>query len=361
VLFVGSGVATIGANAAGDPRILEGPTLTRALGKYGLVRIIGTGADLGISYHGFRDDLNNVPADDGLRVGGAGSLNPYANGAQLPIVGSVATTDILDIVILLRAVGFYAYIKGGSFTDWTLLWVDATSTRDNLYLGSSPGDGTANYGLDRLILPTRTFIPPITVYDTFTAANGTSLDAHTSDSTGPDGATQSTDVQGSWTIQSGTIQVQSNKAQSIGAGTHVATKSAGIADVLIEDTINLAVGTVGAIVARLTDTSNYWRMFASDGGNSIGIQEINAGTPTTRATAVVAIADSTDYNAKVVAQGQNITMFLDDANRITYGSAALNEAVTEHGIRMTAANATHDTFTVNPLTSARVSAEFDGV
>ena len=75
---------------------------------------------------------------------------------------------------------------------------------------------------------------------------------------------------------------------------------------------------------------------------------MNGGVETTRASAVVTINTSTDYNARGISDGQTIDFFLDGGNKACYESAVLNETETLHGIRGNNANATFqfDNFTV---------------
>jgi len=81
------------------------------------------------------------------------------------------------------------------------------------------------------------------------------------------------------------------------------------------------------------DASNYWYLQADRANNLLELHEYNATVDTVRANTAVTINDSTDYSLRAIAYGQNIEGYLDEGNQISYGSAALNETKTEHGIR----------------------------
>lgn len=87
----------------------------------------------------------------------SGAINVgVSNTASPGYVGAVANSIDYQLAISLRSVGAYYFIKGGAFTDWTLLWVSTTQNTANLYpsYDNYNGIGTIEYFRVRdLLLP----------------------------------------------------------------------------------------------------------------------------------------------------------------------------------------------------------------
>lgn len=238
-------------------------------------------------------------------------------------------------------------IKGGVYTTWTLLWstdLDDTASLYAVFLNYSD-IGT----LDDFRVPDKDLSDVLqpTALSTFAVANGTSLDAITPE------------VGGGWTEQSGDWDIQSNRANPDGAA--IATVDTSIADMLVDCTVNGATADNPAVVLRFLDTSNYWYLQADRANNQLELHEYNATVDTIRANAAVTINNSTDYNLRAITYGQTIDGFIDAANKISYGSAALNETETVHGIRAENTAGRFDNFVVFPRTAAIYDTTLDAV
>ena len=179
--------------------------------------------------------------------------------------------------------------------------------------------------------------------DTFTDTNGTALASHTPD------------VGGAWTDVTPGWEIQGNKAQST-TNLSISTMDAGESDVLLESIIqsDTPEASVGFIL-RYTNDSNYWftllRIQAIDPDDKlIRLFERNAGSNTVRASAAVTTAINTDYKTVFICDDETITGYVDDVNKITYGSATLNKTATVYGLRKsdTAYTDSHDNFAVYP-------------
>jgi len=243
--------------------------------------------------------------------------------------------------------GIAFFIKGGAFANWTLLWRESVNNTTPVYAvfahykpwGYLDDFRVPNKDLSAVLQPT--------CLSTFTAANGTSLDAITPE------------VGGAWTEQAGNWDIQSNRANSDGAG--IATVNAGVADALVDCVVNIAAGGVSAgTILRYTDSTHYWYVEINDTTNTIRLYEQNAGL-TQRASAAIAIAVSTDYKVRAIAYGQTIDIFLDGGNKASYASAALNETVGVHGLNAVTAGDRFDNFAVFNRTSAVYTSTLDSV
>ena len=254
--------------------------------------------------------------------------------------------------------GASLYIKGGAFTDWTLLWRGSAGNTAALYAALSfySAAGTLdNFRVPDNLLPG--VLQPVAM-STFDAANGTSLDAITPE------------VGGAWTEIIDGFTIQGNQAQADGGGGGwcVATIDAGIADVLIRVTLTTSDGDgIGGqgIIARASDNQNLWFIdTVTHTTNLFRIVEYNGGGSTVRASAAVGIAVTTTFDVVAICDGQTIDAFLDGGNKITYGSATFNETVTKHGIggQNQVTDSLHNNFHVHARTDQSVyNAELDNV
>ncbi|MGB8644039.1 MAG: hypothetical protein WCF84_02290 [Anaerolineae bacterium] len=179
------------------------------------------------------------------------------------------------------------------------------------------------------IMPQAALTGPITlILDQFTGTNGTNLTAHII-------APINTPAT-SWVAKSGSITIQSNAAQSTGTP-DLYSADAGHADITLTMDWTSA-GGISGVAVRILDTNNYWRITRGVGGQNLLIVEVNAGTPTTRASASSITGNGQIY---VNTSGATITAKFAGANQISYGSATLNQSNTNHGI-YAASSASYD-------------------
>jgi len=319
-LSIGSGVMTMsGLMAVGDVYSLG--AVTRAAGLigmwvYGATRTIPSGVQVGFDtleeatqkLHGFNTTGDAVSVKD---------------GSSVPV--TVTQAGRVNVAVVLRSTGAYYFMKVSD--TWTLLWVGIKFSDATLYFRSLFSANTYNYTLDEFRLPKETWLPSPLAYTLFAGANGTSLDALDTLTAGPEsqGCTART-----WTEESGDWDIQSNKANPDGAG--IATVDAGQADVIADLTVDGGTAGQPAICLRFTDTSNYWFLQADRANNQFELHEYNATVDTVRANAAVVFNDSTDYALRAICNGQTIDGWANSLNKISYGSAALNETETEHGL-----------------------------
>jgi hypothetical protein len=119
--------------------------------------------------------------------------------------------------------GAHLFIKGGAFTTWTLLWITRLENTATLYPAVSDYSHAGTIDDFRVPDVDLSAVLQPTCLSTFTAANGTSLDAITPE------------VGGAWTEQSGDWDVQSNRANPDGAA--IATVDSGLDDAIVDSAI----------------------------------------------------------------------------------------------------------------------------
>jgi len=187
---------------------------------------------------------------------------------------------------------------------------------------------------------------------TFSAPNGTSLDAITPE-VGPQ-----------WVEQSGNFDIQANRANctvlAAAPTRSVATVSSGLSDCMVDSVVNLVALSAPGTTLRYSDNNNFWLTALNDVANRFRLWDIVGGVATLRAFAAVAVAAATDYDNRAIMDGQNITCFMDQANRITFASV-FNQTATLHGIRATAVGDRFDNFAVYARTSTIYNGEFGAV
>lgn len=163
--------------------------------------------------------------------------------------------------------------------------------------------------------------------DTFTDANGTALTAHTMDlGTG-------------WIADTGTFQIQSNKAtlNSANDGDLTVTQS-GASDITVAVDIvpqsSALWESTPQVVVRYADTNNHWVVHPTSAGTAIQLYEkTGGGAYTLRATAFAGFIAGTTYALKVVCQGPSISAYINNVLAWTYASATSSQTATKVGLR----------------------------
>ena len=339
-LSIGSGTLSVvtGSSGSNDPRVYY-EQQTRVAGLLMVTSVNIPTAE------GFRTALSRLdifPRVAFLMFDGIWIYADYED-ADISLVGGYSTSTQYYVGIVLRTAGTYYFIKGGAFTNWTLLFPDNGTRSDDSYPMLSAENNVCAFDVDFIRVPVETWLPTPFAYETFTDDNGTSLDAHASDTSGPDSQPVTSQ---SWTEESGDWDIQSNKANPDGAG--IATVDVGVADVLVELVVDGGAAEQPGIVLRFTDTSNYWYLQADRANNQLELHEVNATVDNVRANIAVTINDSTDYVLTAICYGTTITGYLDSSNYITYASASLNETATEHGLYSDNTACEFDNFLIFP-------------
>lgn len=329
-LFVGGGLLDTDGTcvSTSDPSNSYDDIIARTAGRFVVMKCNTSAVNYGPMIY-LTDVINSYGSEkNGYYFRNSLGIYKFDAGGLFAVGLSTASTFYYGIIVL-RSAGAYLLIKGGSqYSNWTLLWYSSGTNNATLYLTASfTLTSSTDKEVDFLRIPDETWLPTPLAYDTFTAANGTSLDAHNSDTSGPDSQTTPSE---SWTEESGDWDIQSNRANPDGAG--IATVDVSKADVLVDCTVNGGAAGQPAICLRIADTANYWYLQADRANNQFELHEYNATVDTVRASAAVTFNDSTDYDLRGICDGQTINGFANGANKISYGSAALNENETEHGL-----------------------------
>ena len=260
------------------------------------------------------DDIYLGISTNGVGLGSASALRLrtsalgiylYEDGGTPQLTPFVSGTTY-NIAMVLRTTGTYYYIKGGIFTNWTLMWISSTvSTGGSPMIYGTGGVLTA----DNIRIPTSTWLPTPLSYDTFTRADGA---IGNTEANSPDGTTLPAHAAPilAWTNQVGTVAVASGKAiaTALGGDRAICTFPCGSADVL--HSAALIRGTTGVgIVLRYVDTDNY--VYAKRIATNIVIIKRIAGSETTLAT--VAATEVSSAVLLVIFYGTKLRPYYNNA------------------------------------------------
>jgi hypothetical protein len=239
---------TTGAAAYGDPGIRY-PTLTRTHGFSLWTQGKLSNDTLGMFGFTRFDVLTELAAGIMINTG------VLKFGQNYTTVGTHATNYTYNFGVVLRTVGSCIFVKGNTYVDWTLLWVDKTVRSNNLR--PAIDSHTLVGYFEQIRRPARMITVSPLCADSFNREDGAIgvTDGVEAEETG--GAGQA------WIAQLGTFGVDTNKAKSsaldVGTGYAVATVNVGTPNAMVEATAVQTAGVVG-LVAWWTDVDNYLRI-----------------------------------------------------------------------------------------------------
>ena len=216
------------------------------------------------------------------------------------------------------------FIRGGAFTDWTLLWRSASMNTVTLYpcMSNDKQVGT----IDDFRVPDRSYQVVLQPSNLSLYGSAGELSAYT-----PDVGGGWTEDIGDWDTSGGTLT-----ATVLGIGTFT-----GLADCVYDTEITMpgAGTTAGGLVLRGADytgaSEDYWyvKCTPATAGNDFELIEYAAGAATQRAVTDVDFTGSTAYDIRAICDGTTIDCFADGGDKISYASAASGQTATDFGLR----------------------------
>lgn len=301
--------------------------------------------------HGWARTLSTSPIGNSFTFNNIGNILGVDNNVNIPIVGTYSGATTYQLTIILRANGGAWYlIKGGTYTNWRLLWIATGDTTATLIPCATAQNSSSIQAVDNITVPVATYVVQPLAYDTFTRSNGSLGSTETA---GPDNQGLSAL---SWTDAIGTWGVASNKAaaSATSGGVAIATIPVTTKDCFIEAVLTRSAGLVG-LVGRYTDSSNY--IYAYHDGTNAGVKQRLAGVETDLVAATAATYSATAVT-RLEMDGNNLQLWYNNVRIGTSASinAGLNGAVV--GLYTTDTNATFD----NVISWATgISTEYSGL
>ena len=137
----------------------------------------------------------------GIAFAGSGNLQSKVNALT---IGAYSTGVAYSIAVIFRATGEWLLIKGGAFTNWTLLWASPTNNTATVYPVLTVNNTGSVHTVDDFRIPQDLIVIQPLAYDTFTRADAALGSTETS---GPDSQALTAKA---WT--GATFTISTNKA-----------------------------------------------------------------------------------------------------------------------------------------------------
>lgn len=208
-------------------------------------------------------------------------LHPaYAGVGVATTAATYTSATAYDIAVVLRASGFVMLVRGGSYTTWTIVWIDNARTDATVYPGVAVYSGARTIANLRVV-----------------------------------------DLGGAWASDYGICTDRKATSAATDTITHTA-------NCLVEHTITAATGVTQELWVRRTDASNGWIVRMDQAGSTIKLIELVAGVETERASTAQTWTNATQYRVVVVCDGTTITPYVANVAKTGYASATTNQSAT---------------------------------
>lgn len=252
--------------AFGDLGIVGTPTaVSRVAGRALImqVRWNGFGTFAGVIAWNKTASIAIAQNDAGVYFQNSGNVAPFRGAVYAsPVFVAAATTDY-QVAIVQRTAGSFLLMKGGTLTDWALLWVDELGNNATLY-------------------------PAFAVYD----ITGTSEYFHVRD------------LGGAFSTDNGIATL--NQSSPTSGADYTAT-----ADGIFELTVTAPnpLGTSQAdLIYRRLDASNYWTAYFNSAGD-LRLDSVEGGVASNRLSVTGVITAGQTHTIRVIATGTKHNLY----------------------------------------------------
>lgn len=205
-LTITGGVASFatGGAGSGDPAIWY-PSMTTILGRLIMGTVVPGDAN-GNAALGWDANTTGIISQC-IRLQSSSVINVVmSDGAGSANVALYSSGVTYTFVVIQRTAGFWFFIKGGAFTNWTLIWASFQGAPGLWFPAVGAWFTASIFTAGNIRIPVNLYIPTPLAYDTFTRANGV---LGSTEQTGPDGQIL---FALTWNFSSGVWVVSTNKA-----------------------------------------------------------------------------------------------------------------------------------------------------
>lgn len=304
----GQAIFATGGAGNGNPRLfLNGQD--RTPGRLLVAQQTGsTGASTWLGWHTSQNNFPNIAA---LRFSPTTTLIYYDNNNQVT-VGAYVESTTYRVAIALRGTGSFCFVKGGAFTNWTLLWIALSNNASLLY----PGFGNSALGVfaaDYLRVPAARWLPVPLASDGFSSSGATDGAGHPEGVAGGLGsggnglAWNDPFGYGTWSTSGGAASC--GDTTGFGGGDAPYVLNAGKADAIVTAKVTRGGGTAGIIVRSDANANNYVK--AEHNGTNARLIKVVGGTPTTLINTAAAYSAGAEIRA--IAEGTKFRLYYNDA------------------------------------------------
>lgn len=334
----GSVVVASAAPASGNPNLLYG-LAERAAGKMVLVQItpVAGNAPGRCGWTGASQTGSDV-----VFLNSSGVIGSTINGANGPTLGTWAGATSYVFAVIQRANGLCYFVKGGAFSNWTLLWVaNVTSTGERSPIIAAVSNG-AGFSSEYLRVPAALWLPTPLASDGFSAWGTSDGLGHAE---GVAGGLGSGGNGLAWTNQIGTFGATGGVAQAsaLSGGIAAATVDTSKTDTLVTAKVARSGGVAG-VLAAYVDADNH--ILAVHNGTNAQLIKRVSGSDTNVISA--AATYSAGAEIRVIREGTAYRLYYNNAligSQQTISDAVFN-GVTTQGLYTTDSDNTLDDFTV---------------
>jgi len=269
------------------------------------------------------------------------NLRAMADGVSV-VVGAIVLGATYKLCVVLRESGAYYFVKGGTFTNWTLVWINGGNITSIVYPALAANSASNNWRGTYIRVPSARWLPTPLLSDGFSAWGTSDGLGHAEGIAGGlgsgGGGLAWTQAVGSWGASGGVAS-----ASALSGGVAMALVDTGKADVIATAKVTRNAGNAGVVV-RYVDANNL--VGARHTGTNAQLFKIVAGVSTTVVDAAATYVAGAEI--RVICEGTAFRLFYNDAavgSVATIGDAAL-QAGTKQGLRTTDTANTFDNFVV---------------
>lgn len=313
--------------AYGDPGLWEG-AITRTAGKMviGAINLSTLGY---CSFIGYGTGQSGATTES-LKQYSTSKVQVFCNGGALTIdvAPSLVVSTSYRGAVILKTTGTMFFIKGGIYSNWTLLYINSLSNTATLYPACI--NYNAVFTSDFIRIPTTLWLPTPLLSDgfggTWPMSDGLGHAEGIAGGIGAGGGGLT------WTVQLGTWEIAAGVASSSAldaSGISIATATLNTADAWYSCILAYSAGNAGVIV-RYADAANY--SYIIHDGTNVKLFEVTTAAPypgTQRGTTIKAPA----AGARLIidASGATIRIYYNEALMFVYASA-VNTTATKIGL-----------------------------
>jgi hypothetical protein len=331
----GNLVVVTGGVGNGDPSHYLQPILRVA--ARGVISSLTYTSAVGFQI-GFDDNTGSTIANN---INGSGtSLRVRVSDVANITVGAIVAGGVYQLVVLLRTTGVYLFIKGGTFTNWTLIWVDLAGSTNLLNPGISANSSSNAWTAAYLRVYNFSWLPAPLASDgfvnTFGLTDGKGHPEGISGGFGSGGGNVTITQQvGTWQTSGGVAN-----ASALAGGIAFFTTDLGTKDVIATIRVTRGSGS-GGLLLRYTDANN--RLYAEYDGTNCYLKQVLAGVTTTITTGVATYVANAII--MVILDGTAARLYY---NGVQIGTGSVNALLTStlHGGQVTDVTVALDDFLV---------------
>lgn len=309
-----------------------------ALGRVMVAEVTpgGTGNNARVGF-GWTTSSNLL--DAGLRFATGGALAPSRSPGAGPNVATFSSATSYRVAVVMLLDGALFFIKGGAYTNWTLLWIERNYVvaLDTFRVGIQAIAAAQSYTSDYIRVPADKWLPAPLVSDGFSVwgtSDGLGHAEGVAGGLGSGGSGLAYSTVGTWQASGGVAS-----ASALSSGSAIAYVNAGKADVIATVEVTRSGGD-GGLLLRFVDGNNFISC-RHDGTNVILVKKVSGSNTTVQTTAATYVAGA---ELRVICEGTKFRVFYNGVavgTEQTISDAALQSG-TRHGLYTTNTGNTFD-------------------